>query len=188
MPRFCHRFAAVALVVFATCTATTVRTTPQDGVKSPSNLFDVVSIKANSSGSNATRVGVQPGGRFVMVNGTVMTLLLNAYQRLSYEVVNAPAWTRTEHYDVTAVAGHETPPEQLRVMIQSMLAERFGLATHTEQQEVPAYALTRVNRTGPTGPSLQPWTVDCTAYRSGTATSPPPSPPDRKSTRLNSSH
>lgn len=66
--------------------------------------FEVASIRRNVSGSRATTISA-PADRFVMVNGTVMTLILNAYGLSAFRIIDAPSWMESERYDVTAKAG-----------------------------------------------------------------------------------
>src|SRR5918995_753038 len=66
--------------------------------------FEAVSIRRNVSGSGGMSMGVQPGGRFVAVNATMLTLVQNAYPFEQFRILNAPGWATSERYDVTAVA------------------------------------------------------------------------------------
>jgi uncharacterized protein (TIGR03435 family) len=63
-------------------------------------------------------------------------------------------------------------------MLRHLLAERFKLATHTEQRVVPVLALRRARRDGALGPELRHAEVDCAAPRAGAET-PPGSSGDR---------
>jgi uncharacterized protein (TIGR03435 family) len=53
-------------------------------------------------------------------------------------------------------------------MLRVVLAERFGLVVHTEERNMPIYALTLVRADGPLGPDLRRSTTDCTGKRSST--------------------
>jgi uncharacterized protein (TIGR03435 family) len=44
-------------------------------------------------------------------------------------------------FDIVARAPEGTPGKQLNAMMQSLLAERFGLIAHREQKSIPGYAL-----------------------------------------------
>lgn len=54
----------------------------------------------------------------------------------------------TERFDIDATFPGNTTPEQLRPMLQALLAERFKLALHKETRQLPTYALT-VAKGGP---------------------------------------
>src|SRR5688572_2214891 len=68
--------------------------------------FEVASIKRNVSGSGNMTVGGQRD-RFVAVNTTPLTLVMNAYPYEMFRILGAPAWMSSERYDVNALAGSE---------------------------------------------------------------------------------
>jgi uncharacterized protein (TIGR03435 family) len=61
-------------------------------------------------------------------------LLLTAYDVKAYQV-SGPVWLDTERYDIVAKVPPGATKEQVRVMWQSLLAERFGLKLHHESKE-----------------------------------------------------
>lgn len=64
-------------------------------------------------------------------------------------------WTATDSFDVEARAEGNPTKDQMRLMMQSLLAERFKLAAHFETREGPVFALTLV-KPGKLGPKLRP--------------------------------
>ena len=50
--------------------------------------------------------------------------------------------------------------DQMRLMVQSLLAERFKLAVHFEKQQMPVLAMTLM-KPGKTGPKLIAHVDDC---------------------------
>lgn len=56
--------------------------------------------------------------------------------------------------------------EQMRVMIQQMLRERFALRTHRETREMPVYVLSMARADGRFGEKLTRTTVDCVRWLS----------------------
>ena len=61
-------------------------------------------------------------------------------------------------------------------MMQSLLAERFKLAAHTETRQLPIYTLMLAKADGRPGPQLRPSTTDCEALRGqgrGRGSAPP---------------
>ena len=58
-------------------------------------------------------------------------------------------WLETERFDIVAKTAPTASVDTLRVMLQSLLADRFRLKVHKEQQPVTVYALT-VGKRGPT--------------------------------------
>ena len=84
--------------------------------------FEVASVKINTSGVPNVRIFAAPGNpRFTGGNG----------------VIDAG------RYDIEAKAAEaKAAQEQIRLMLQALLADRFKLAVHCETKEVPIYALT----------------------------------------------
>jgi beta-lactamase regulating signal transducer with metallopeptidase domain len=61
----------------------------------------------------------------------------------------------TDLYEIEARAEGNPTKDQMRLMMQSLLADRFKLKVHFESQEVPVFALTLV-KPGKLGPKLRP--------------------------------
>jgi uncharacterized protein (TIGR03435 family) len=68
---------------------------------------------------------------------------------------NQPGWVTADAYVIRAKADGNVTKDQLRLMMQSLLADRFKLAVHFETKEVPVLALTLV-KPGKLGPKLRP--------------------------------
>jgi bla regulator protein BlaR1 len=66
-----------------------------------------------------------------------------------------PKWVATDYFEINARAEGTPTKDQMRLMMQSLLADRFNLKVHFETQQVPVYALTLV-KPGRTGPKLRP--------------------------------
>jgi uncharacterized protein (TIGR03435 family) len=111
--------------------------------------FEVASIKPaapQSDGRIMVRMGGDPG-RIDYVNVSLRDLIRQAYGVKDYQVV-APDWMNSTRFDVQAKLPPDTPQEQRNVMMQALLAERFGLKVHKESKEVPVYSLV-VGKNGP---------------------------------------
>jgi uncharacterized protein (TIGR03435 family) len=57
------------------------------------------------------------------------------------KVLGGPTWLEMDRFDVIAKAPANTTPETLKLMLQSLLADRFKLVAHPESKPLPAYAL-----------------------------------------------
>jgi uncharacterized protein (TIGR03435 family) len=66
------------------------------------------------------------------------------------QIIGAPAWVRTEKFDVTGTEPGEDEPsgKQWLAMIRNLLAERFALDIHREERDLSSYVLT-VDKAGP---------------------------------------
>ncbi len=66
-----------------------------------------------------------------------------------------PKWVSTDSFVIDARAPGDPTKVQMRLMLQSLLADRFKLAVHFETQQSPVLALV-LDRPGNTGPKLRP--------------------------------
>jgi uncharacterized protein (TIGR03435 family) len=67
--------------------------------------------------------------------------LSRAYQIEESEISGGLDWTDSDHFKIEAKAEGITDRDTLRLMLQSLLEERFGLELHYEIQEKPVYSL-----------------------------------------------
>lgn len=162
------------------------------GAQSPSAdskppTFDVASVKRNTSGSGRFSILVQPGGRLVVSNVTLELLVENAYQLEEFQLVGAPGWVKSDHFDIEATgagdvsnliaAERNSAPTRLQLMIRSLLADRFKLALHAETRTVPVYELLLARKDGRLGQNLTRSATDCWAPAADQ-----PAPPDASNT------
>ena len=111
--------------------------------------FDVVTVKPSNPDRPGKGFTVQ--GRHIMTfNTTVNDLVTMSYSLNVKEIVNAPDWFATDKFDIDGVPDVEGQPnnEQLKVLIQKALTERFGLTFHHADKELAVYVLT-VGKGGP---------------------------------------
>jgi uncharacterized protein (TIGR03435 family) len=121
--------------------------------------FDVVSVKPNDSrGPSDLKVSPQ---RFSWTNASLRQLIQVAYDVRPYQLVALPAWADSADFDVLATADVPVSPQQMNGMLQRLLADRFDLAVHREQRDLPGYSLVIARRDGKLGPGIHPSTRDC---------------------------
>jgi uncharacterized protein (TIGR03435 family) len=114
--------------------------------------FEVASIKATAPqemGRMMVRMGGSPG-RIDWVNVSLRDMIRTAYDVKDYQV-SGPDWMNTARFDVDAKYPPDTPTDQRNLMMQALLAERFGLKIHKESKEVQVYNLVA----GKNGPKLK---------------------------------
>lgn len=56
--------------------------------------------------------------------------------------MNVPTWVKDTRYDIEARAPEAATKDQMRLMMQSLLADRFKLAVHKETRQAPVFAMT----------------------------------------------
>ncbi len=103
--------------------------------------FEVASIKPAAPGARGIQIQISPGGRFTAKNVNVRFLMQQAFGIRDFQIVGAPGWVSSERYDITAKAEGAASPEQLKPMLQALLAERFQMTFHRETKEVMGYVL-----------------------------------------------
>lgn len=105
--------------------------------------FEIAAIHRNLSGAEGESVDRLEGGRVSVTNASLKTLILNAYDVLSFQIAGGPRWLDIERYDIEAKTGRPERPtrEQFRVLLGNLLGDRFRLQTHWETREAPVLAL-----------------------------------------------
>jgi uncharacterized protein (TIGR03435 family) len=121
--------------------------------------FDVATVKlaAPLTGRGTPRGG--PGTtdpervhyRYV----TIKILLMTAYA-MPVNQVTGPSWIEADHYDVEAKVPPGATKDQVNIMLQNLLADRFKLAVHRETRELSVYELV----VGKGGAKLKPYVED----------------------------
>jgi len=136
--------------------------------------FDVASVKQSDADSFtppnfpldagdafvAIRTQQQPNGRFE-ADFQVATYITFAYKlsltqaQIRSMMSTVPKWFATERFRIQARAEGNPTKDQMRLMMQALLADRFKLAVHFESREASVLALT-LAKAGVTGPRLRP--------------------------------
>jgi len=70
-------------------------------------------------------------------------------------LAHLPKWIQQDRYAIEARSTNIPTKDQVRLMLQSLLAERFGLEVHFVDQETAVFAMTLL-KPGKPGPSLKP--------------------------------
>jgi uncharacterized protein (TIGR03435 family) len=141
--------------------------------------FDVVSVRPNKSGSPwdgggdkmVMNVPYGPDDNYVVTNGVLsaknyplLNLIVFAYKVPTAQgealLASLPVWTNSELFDIEArTDNRDVTKDQMRLMMQSLLADRFHLVIHRELRQVNEYAAVLITP-GQLGPHLQPHPVD----------------------------
>ena len=90
-------------------------------------VFDAVSIKPNVSGQRGYALPPPKGGRFTAGNVPLTMLVTYAYHLQEQQLAGATGWMNIENFDVEAKAPFPATEDQVRVMLQPVLVERFKL-------------------------------------------------------------
>ena len=110
----------------------------------PAAHFEVASVKKAEGGGppgDIPRNMDTSPGHFAMRNVPLRYMLEWAYSLQDYEIAG-PDWIKgDERYDVYAHAAGPASDEDMRVMLQALLLERFQMKVHRETREMEAYVL-----------------------------------------------
>jgi uncharacterized protein (TIGR03435 family) len=109
----------------------------------PPPAFDIADVQTSAHSTFPFMDGgVLRGDRYVVRNATMVDLIAAAYNVDSDKVLSGPSWLDTDRYDVIAKAAPKTPPETVRLMLQTLLSDRFKLVIRTDTKAMPVIALT----------------------------------------------
>jgi uncharacterized protein (TIGR03435 family) len=129
----------------------------QDLAKAPA--FEVASITPckpgtpEPPGEHAGMVQfTYPGGRFTAEATTVKFLLEWAYGILPAQHSGGPSWMDADRYDIVAKAQGNAADREMKLMAQTLLADRFKLRFHRETNEMAVVVVSL----GKTDPKLFP--------------------------------
>ena len=124
--------------------------------------FEVASVRPNkSSDAPNSRFPLGPGDAyasgslFSATNQPLIAYLRFAYKLGQGDLLGLPAWIYSESFDIEARAAGSPTKDQMRVMMRSLLADRFKVSTHTERRKKPVYNL-MLAKAHTTGPQLRP--------------------------------
>jgi uncharacterized protein (TIGR03435 family) len=102
--------------------------------------FEVASVKIHE-GEFRGRPDIQAVPGSVTMRGVAMQhLLIWSYKVSPSQIGNSPGGDN-QRYDITAKAAGPAKVDEMRVMMQARLADRFKLTLHRETREIPAYVL-----------------------------------------------
>jgi uncharacterized protein (TIGR03435 family) len=126
--------------------------------------FDTAVIKVNKAGETGpAKISDSQPGRFIVVNTPLKFIILYAWRLMDHEVIGVPGWAEDTSFDITGVypADLPTTPDDVRLMLQQLLRDRFRFQLHSEKRVIPAYDLTLLHKNGELGANLKPSSLDC---------------------------
>jgi len=158
----------------------------------PMPSFSVVSVRPTSPKDDLSNGSISPDS-YSARRATIKEVLAYAFGLgYDHELANAPSWVINDRFDIQGklddeqVAslrklGRDDHDEQMRLMVQSMLVERFHLTYHFETRTLPVYLL-EIAKGGlkcPRDTTSPPAIADPSRprFRWSAAPAPPPPPP-----------
>src|SRR6185369_2861231 len=119
--------------------------------------FEVASVKtseANAQVSYMPTLDVRPGGTLRISNRRLDEIIMLAYA-IGGNQLSGPRWltelttdpTQVTRYEIVAKVPDNATKEQIPLMLQKLLEDRFKLQVHRESRPTQVYSL-EVSRTG----------------------------------------
>jgi uncharacterized protein (TIGR03435 family) len=102
--------------------------------------FEVASVRSMPRDSRTWALRRVNPERYQSLSN-VMQLLTWAWQVKNYQILGGPAWLSQERFEIQGTTGHMSSVDEERLMVQILLANRFGLKLHRDHREVPVYSL-----------------------------------------------
>ncbi len=108
----------------------------------PTPKFEAASIRVSPPSSHLWPSGPYVGAsRYEFRNATMVDLISAAYGMDEDKVLGGGSWVGWDRFDVVAKPPAESTKESRKLMLQALLAERFGLVIHNDKKPLPGYAL-----------------------------------------------
>ena len=119
-----------------------IQAQPQTDEKDPLT-FEVASVKPSAGCPPACGLIRQmPGGQTYHIEGAPLRLLMTvAYTVTDRQISGGPTWINTDRFDIEAKAARPRTSDELHVMLQHLLEDRFQLQVRREKREEPVWAL-----------------------------------------------
>jgi uncharacterized protein (TIGR03435 family) len=131
-------FASIVIIVALSCSGFA-----QSAEKPPAfELADVHVAAPSALSANNGPINATPrGGRYEMRGATMVDLIRNAYNLTDEKIFGGPNWLNADRFDVIAKTPAGVTPDSARLMLRTLLAERFDLKTHDDMKPVSVYVL-----------------------------------------------
>jgi uncharacterized protein (TIGR03435 family) len=112
----------------------------ENGPAAPAE-FDVAEVRRSKFRPQQQGLRALPDGQLEIHAYTLRELIMKAFDLTADRIAGGPKWLDTERFDVIAKSPDVMSPRKLGEMLQTLLARRFKLATHSQDQPVTVFAL-----------------------------------------------
>jgi uncharacterized protein (TIGR03435 family) len=123
-------------------------TPPSDGAPAAPPAFEIADVHSSAHTTTPYFTGGRlRGDRYLLHNATLVDMISLAYGIDRDNVLSGPAWLDLDRFDVSARAPRSTSPDDIKLMLQALLSDRFKLVAHNGNHPIPSYVL-RVDKGG----------------------------------------
>jgi uncharacterized protein (TIGR03435 family) len=134
---------------------------------SPDPAFDSVALSWSETRGRGSARSEPANGSVAFTNITVREMIAEAYSitpnLARFTVLGGNDHLMSARLDLMATMPPNSSRDQQRLMLRTLLADRFNLQMHGETREIPVYALMVVPG-GRLGPQLRASKYNCAAY------------------------
>jgi uncharacterized protein (TIGR03435 family) len=142
-----------ALTFLLIVTPPGARTSNQQQSQPHAIEFEAASIKENqrevpwqdnrdNCGLNGMgTVNILPGGRLRAQRALLACIIQGAYVIRPFQLAGGPSWVNSIHFDIDAKTTNDATPQEMRVLLEMLLTDRFRLKLHRETRNIPGYLL-----------------------------------------------
>lgn len=121
----------------------------------PPAEFDVAVIRPSAPDKRGLNIMINGSGEINVQGASLQDLITFAWDINTQMIADAPKWLNDDHWDILGKASTDAAaspgappmidPDDLKVMLQSLLADRFKLKVHNEDRPTDAYTLVAAN-------------------------------------------
>ena len=103
--------------------------------------FTTSSVKRSAPGAGSDILPPQQNPTQVTYQGVALRSVLALAYGVSPDQIVAPKWLNDERFDIVGELPAGATPQQIPVMLQHLLTDRFGMAVHEDNKTTAFYAL-----------------------------------------------
>src|SRR5688500_14795911 len=127
----------------AACVVVTLLAVCSVAAQQPTPKFEVASVRAHRLPQPGVGISLnlRSDGSVAATRASLAELMLLAYGLADWQLAGGPSWIHSDRFDIVARPEKAQTRDEGRLMLQSLLEERFSLVTHREARERTVYSL-----------------------------------------------
>ena len=104
--------------------------------------FEIADVHVSAKTTNQfIRTGPVRNGRYEVRTATLLDLIRLAWSFDADKILGGPSWLELDRFDVVAKVNPESTANAQKLMLQSLLKDRFKLTLHQDTKPLPTWAL-----------------------------------------------
>ena len=107
----------------------------------PAQNFEIASVKRSAPGARTDVLPPQQDPMRINYPGVALRSVIALAYGVTPDQITGPKWLGDERFDIVAQLPAGATPQQIPVMLQHLLTERFGMAVHGENKTTTFFAL-----------------------------------------------